>query len=47
MIEDVYDDEYLDVLMDNDEITPEEAGILHWIDVDEERSFGTLHPRHA
>lgn len=33
MNEDVYDDNYLDILVDNDEITTQELGIMHWYDV--------------
>ncbi|HLP79003.1 MAG TPA: hypothetical protein VK158_00035 [Acidobacteriota bacterium] len=39
MAEDVYDADYLDAMMDNDELTPGEAGLMHWYDYDAEKSF--------
>jgi len=39
MTEDVYDSDYLEAMMDNDEVSPTEAGLMQWYDADEEKSF--------
>lgn len=28
----IYDEEYVDYLVENDEITPQEAGFMYWYD---------------
>ncbi len=39
MTEDVYDSDYLETMMDNDELSASEAGMMLWYKYDEERSF--------
>jgi len=39
MSEDVYDDNYLNYLVDNDEMTTQELGIMHWYDIDSDLSY--------
>ena len=39
MAEDVYDSDYIDTMMDNDELSPSEHGIMHWYDDDGEESL--------
>ena len=39
MTEDIYDDNYLNMLVDNDEITTQELGIMHWYDLEGDLSY--------
>jgi hypothetical protein len=38
MYEDIYDDEFLEELSNEDAITAKEAGIMHWYDVEVEKT---------